>query len=320
MTNTRPRHTTAVPNLDSAVTKMRDSGLRLSSARRVVLAALYAADGPLSAEQIADGDRGSRSRFGRRLGLSQPRDTRAPRDRPPRSPRSRAGSLRDRRPRRAGIPHLRAVRRLPRCATRARWTRSVGRSEPKFGYGPASRTFRSSGCARRARRCRDEAPAVGSHFCRAPHACWVWPSSSSGCTSSGSSSCLRSSRRTATRSGRRERSRWASGLRRTRSGMRHAFDADHISAIDNTTRKLMADGERPLSVGFFFSLGHSTIVFLLAFLFAVGIKALSGPVQHGGSDPARRDQLDRHRRLGHVPVRHRRHQRRDPVADRHRVP
>ena len=46
-------------------------------------------------------------------------------------------------------------------------------------------------------------------------------------------------------------------------GMRHAFDADHISAIDNTTRKLMADGQRPLSVGFWFSLGHSTVVFVL---------------------------------------------------------
>ena len=41
-------------------------------------------------------------------------------------------------------------------------------------------------------------------------------------------------------------------------GMRHAFDADHIAAIDNTTRKLMADGKRPLSVGFWFSLGHSS--------------------------------------------------------------
>ena len=41
-------------------------------------------------------------------------------------------------------------------------------------------------------------------------------------------------------------------------GMRHAFDADHIAAIDNTTRKLVNDGERPLSVGYFFSLGHST--------------------------------------------------------------
>ena len=51
------------------------------------------------------------------------------------------------------------------------------------------------------------------------------------------------------------------GLTAYTLGMRHAFDADHISAIDNTTRKLMADGQRPLSVGFFFSLGHSTIVF-----------------------------------------------------------
>jgi nickel/cobalt transporter (NiCoT) family protein len=66
-------------------------------------------------------------------------------------------------------------------------------------------------------------------------------------------------------------------------GMRHAFDADHISAIDNTTRKLMAEGERPMSVGFFFSLGHSTVVFVLAFLFAVGVKALNGPVTHAGS-------------------------------------
>src|SRR5215831_2487448 len=66
-------------------------------------------------------------------------------------------------------------------------------------------------------------------------------------------------------------------------GMRHAFDADHISAIDNTTRKLMADGKRPLSVGFFFSLGHSTIVFMLAFLFTVGVKALGGQVENSGS-------------------------------------
>ena len=43
-------------------------------------------------------------------------------------------------------------------------------------------------------------------------------------------------------------------------GARHAFDADHISAIDNVTRKLMAEGKRPLSSGFFFALGHSSIV------------------------------------------------------------
>ena len=57
-------------------------------------------------------------------------------------------------------------------------------------------------------------------------------------------------------------------------GMRHAFDADHISAIDNTTRKLMSEGKRPLAVGFFFSLGHSSVVAVLAILLNFGIKAL----------------------------------------------
>jgi nickel/cobalt transporter (NiCoT) family protein len=72
-------------------------------------------------------------------------------------------------------------------------------------------------------------------------------------------------------------------------GLRHAFDADHIAAVDNATRKLIGDnvvresrGEgqqaRPLSVGFWFSLGHSTIVFVLAFLLSVGVKSLVGPV------------------------------------------
>jgi nickel/cobalt transporter (NiCoT) family protein len=46
-------------------------------------------------------------------------------------------------------------------------------------------------------------------------------------------------------------------------GLRHAFDADHIAAIDNTTRKFLADGKRSLGTGFFFSLGHSTVVFAL---------------------------------------------------------
>ncbi len=54
-------------------------------------------------------------------------------------------------------------------------------------------------------------------------------------------------------------------------GLRHAFDADHIAAIDNTTRKLMADGgRRPVSVGFWFALGHSAIVVVLAALIAAG--------------------------------------------------
>ena len=58
------------------------------------------------------------------------------------------------------------------------------------------------------------------------------------------------------------------GLTAYTLGMRHAFDADHIAAIDNTTRKLMADGKRPLSVGFWFSLGHSSVVFALCLLLA----------------------------------------------------
>jgi len=67
-------------------------------------------------------------------------------------------------------------------------------------------------------------------------------------------------------------------------GMRHAFDADHIAAIDNTTRKLVNDGKRPLSVGFFFSLGHSTIVFLLALLLNFGIRALDSQVSNDSSE------------------------------------
>ena len=66
-------------------------------------------------------------------------------------------------------------------------------------------------------------------------------------------------------------------------GMRHAFDADHIAAIDNTTRKLMADGQRPVSVGFWFSLGHSSIVFGLAFVLSMGVKTLAGQVADDGS-------------------------------------
>jgi nickel/cobalt transporter (NiCoT) family protein len=64
-------------------------------------------------------------------------------------------------------------------------------------------------------------------------------------------------------------------------GMRHAFDADHIAAIDNTTRKLLSDGQRPLSVGFWFSLGHSSVVFGLCLLLSIGVRALAGQV---GSD------------------------------------
>jgi nickel/cobalt transporter (NiCoT) family protein len=73
------------------------------------------------------------------------------------------------------------------------------------------------------------------------------------------------------------------GLTAYTLGLRHAFDADHISAIDNTTRKLMSDGQRPLSVGFFFSLGHSAVVFALALALSVGAKAIIGPVTEDSS-------------------------------------
>ena len=73
------------------------------------------------------------------------------------------------------------------------------------------------------------------------------------------------------------------GLTAYTLGMRHAFDADHIAAIDNTTRKFMSEGKRPLSVGFWFSLGHSSIVFGLSFLLSVGIKSIVGPVRNDNS-------------------------------------
>jgi high-affinity nickel-transport protein len=58
-------------------------------------------------------------------------------------------------------------------------------------------------------------------------------------------------------------------------GLRHAFDADHIATIDNFTRKLMQEGKRPVTVGFFFSLGHSTVVVALAVLIALTSTALA---------------------------------------------
>jgi len=64
-------------------------------------------------------------------------------------------------------------------------------------------------------------------------------------------------------------------------GLRHAFDADHISAIDNTTRKLMSEDKRPLSVGFFFSLGHSSIVVALG----VALTVVTRNVFHAVRDP-----------------------------------
>ncbi|MBF9067748.1 Nickel transporter NicT [Streptacidiphilus fuscans] len=73
------------------------------------------------------------------------------------------------------------------------------------------------------------------------------------------------------------------GLTAYTLGMRHAFDADHIAAIDNTTRKLMSQEKRPLSVGFWFSLGHSSVVFGLCLLLSFGVRALAGQVENGSS-------------------------------------
>jgi high-affinity nickel-transport protein len=66
-------------------------------------------------------------------------------------------------------------------------------------------------------------------------------------------------------------------------GMRHAFDADHIAAIDNTTRKFMAEGKRPMSTGFFFSLGHSSVVFALTLILGLGVHELGGQVRNSNS-------------------------------------
>ncbi len=73
------------------------------------------------------------------------------------------------------------------------------------------------------------------------------------------------------------------GLTAYTLGMRHAFDVDHIAAIDNTTRKLLADGKRPLTVGFWFSLGHSSVVFALCLLLAFGVRSLAGQLQSDSS-------------------------------------
>ena len=76
---------------------------------------------------------------------------------------------------------------------------------------------------------------------------------------------------------------WGTGFLALTLGMRHAFDADHISAIDNTTRKLMAEGQRPMGVGFFFSLGHSSVVTALAVILNFGIKSLGVQVKNQNS-------------------------------------
>ncbi|WP_339086956.1 HoxN/HupN/NixA family nickel/cobalt transporter [Hyphomicrobium sp. ghe19] len=62
-------------------------------------------------------------------------------------------------------------------------------------------------------------------------------------------------------------------------GLRHAFDADHIAAIDNVVRKLMQDGKAPYSAGFFFSLGHSTVVVLATIIIAIAAVAMQSKLE-----------------------------------------
>ena len=66
--------------------------------------------------------------------------------------------------------------------------------------------------------------------------------------------------------------------------MRHAFDADHIASIDNTTRKLVGEGRSSVSAGFWFSLGHSSVVFAASLLLVAGVRSVAGVVQDENSD------------------------------------
>lgn len=88
-------------------------------------------------------------------------------------------------------------------------------------------------------------------------------------------------------------------------GLRHAPYVDHIAAIDNTTRKFLQDGKRPLGVGFFFSLGHSTVVFSLAAALALAAQTIN---KHEHSCPSELGRVRRRDRLGHLSLDHRHHQ------------
>ena len=220
----------------AAFAAVRANGLRLSTARRLLLQALFDSDRPLSAEELAgDGDVASAYRnlevleglglvrhvhLGHGPGLYQPAGR--PREFVLCESCGEASPLQPAAPRRACAR---------RCSTRS-------------ATGPASPTSRSPACARPA--CRRTAHA-DAHPRRADarpsgRGPAAWPPRSSACTSSASGCSSGSSSRTTSASAPAAPSRPASASPPTRSGMRHAFDADHIAAIDNTTRKLMQRG------------------------------------------------------------------------------
>jgi len=76
------------------------------------------------------------------------------------------------------------------------------------------------------------------------------------------------------------------GLTAYMLGVRHAFDADHIASIDNTTRKLVGEGTSSVSTGFWFSLGHSSVVFVASLLLVAGVRGVADVVQDGDSSVA----------------------------------
>jgi nickel/cobalt transporter (NiCoT) family protein len=85
-------------------------------------------------------------------------------------------------------------------------------------------------------------------------------------------------------------------------GFRHAFDADHISCIDNTTRKLMADGKRPLGTGFFFSFGHSTVIVAVGVGITFAARAVFGAMVNPNSVYETAGGGDRDAAVGRLPI------------------
>ena len=95
------------------------------------------------------------------------------------------------------------------------------------------------------------------------------------------------------------------GLTAYMLGVRHAFDADHIASIDNTTRKLVGEGKPSVSAGFWFSLGHSSVVFIASLLLVAGVRSVAGVVQNDDNQVGQ-PRADRHDRRRRVPRAHRR--------------